>query len=155
MITENVPVLGVIYSPILNLLYWSNGENSFKQESVTDWSDFTPEKASLLPIESKLEKYSVVASRSHMSYSTKTHLKGLEKKYGGIDIVQMGSSLKICLVAEGRANEYPRFGPTMEWDTAAGHAICLTAQKDIKDLHSGQSLTYNRENLKNGEFIVQ
>ena len=67
----------------------------------------------------------------------------------------MGSSLKICLVAEGAANVYPRFAPTMEWDTAAGQGIAIAAGKDIIDYNTGKTMLYNREELLNNWFIVR
>ena len=67
----------------------------------------------------------------------------------------MGSSLKICLVAEGKADIYPRFAPTMEWDTAAGHAIINSAGKNIIDYNTNKEMTYNRKNLRNNWFIVK
>ena len=72
-----------------------------------------------------------------------------------IEILSIGSSLKFCLVAEGSADIYPRFSPTMEWDTAAGHAIANYAGKKVIDLVSKKEITYNRKNLKNNWFIVE
>ena len=95
-----------------------------------------------------------VGSRSHQSQETKTYFDGLIKKHGNIDIVSMGSSLKICLVAEGAADVYPRFAPTMEWDTAAGHAIANYSGKKLIDYKTNQDMKYNREQLLNNWFIV-
>ena len=67
----------------------------------------------------------------------------------------MGSSIKICLVAEGSADVYPRFAPTMEWDTAAGHAIAKYAGKKLIDLKTNKEMVYNRERLTNNWFIVE
>ena len=67
----------------------------------------------------------------------------------------MGSSLKICLVAEGTADVYPRFAPTMEWDTAAGHAIAKFADRIFKDVTTQKEMVYNREQLRNNWFIVE
>ena len=69
--------------------------------------------------------------------------------------MSLGSSIKICLVAEGVADVYPRFAPTMEWDTAAGHAIAKYANKKLIDLETEQEMVYNRSNLKNNWFIVK
>ena len=96
----------------------------------------------------------VVASRSHMNPETAQYIENLQVKYPELNTISRGSSLKICIVAAGDAHVYPRFGPTMEWDTAAGHAIAVGAGCRMYDPVSGASLTYNKENLKNPWFIV-
>jgi 3'(2'), 5'-bisphosphate nucleotidase len=98
----------------------------------------------------------VVASRSHLTPETETYIEALKQKHGDVELISSGSSIKICLVAEGKADVYPRFAPTMEWDTAAGHAIARAAgmevyQADKKDV----PLQYNKENLLNPWFIVE
>ena len=90
-----------------------------------------------------------------MSKETEKYFDNLKKEKGSIEIVSMGSSLKICLVAEGVADVYPRFAPTMEWDTAAGHAIAHYAGKKLVDLETKKDMTYNRPILKNNWFIVK
>jgi 3'(2'), 5'-bisphosphate nucleotidase len=67
----------------------------------------------------------------------------------------MGSALKICLVAEGAADVYPRYAPTMEWDTAAGQAIVMEAGKDLRDVTTGERMRYNKHELVNQWFIVE
>ena len=79
----------------------------------------------------------------------------LKKEQGNVEVISMGSSLKICLVAEGTADVYPRFAPTMEWDTAAGHAIAKFAGKSLIDLETNQEMLYNRQQLRNNWFIVK
>jgi len=86
---------------------------------------------------------------------TEDFVEELKKEHGEIEVVSMGSSLKICLVAEGVANVYPRFAPTMEWDTAAGQGIAVAAGKDIIDYKTGKTMLYNREELLNNWFIVR
>jgi 3'(2'), 5'-bisphosphate nucleotidase len=97
----------------------------------------------------------VVGSRSHMNQETIEYVENLKIKYNHIEIVSKGSSLKFCLVAEGKADIYPRFGPTMEWDTAAGQAICEAVGLKVKSLETQNSLIYNKENLLNSYFIVE
>src|SRR3546814_8846727 len=99
--------------------------------------------------------YSVVASRSHLSPETATIIEEKRKEYGEVETVSMGSSLKLCLVAEGSADLYPRLAPTMEWDTAAGHAIARYAGCRVYEPESGMELQYNKENLLNPWFIVE
>jgi 3'(2'), 5'-bisphosphate nucleotidase len=97
----------------------------------------------------------VVASRSHFSPETQAFVDELKSEKGEVDFTSMGSSLKICLVAEGKADIYPRFGPTMEWDTGAGHAIAKAAGRQFIDHVTGQEMRYNKENLLNNWFIVR
>ena len=91
-----------------------------------------------------------------MSEETQAYISELEKQHNHIQLVSAGSSIKICWVAEGIADVYPRFAPTMEWDTAAGHAIILAAGKQIvKALTPNEALEYNKEDLLNPWFIVK
>lgn len=112
-------------------------------------------KSEKLPILGKSTQYTVVASRSHNSPETENYLKGLTNKYGEIETISSGSSLKFCLVAEGKADEYPRLGPTMEWDTAAGHVIAEVAGKKVTEVNGEKELKYNKENLLNPFFLVR
>jgi 3'(2'), 5'-bisphosphate nucleotidase len=96
----------------------------------------------------------VVGSRSHMSKETLDYISQLKTKGKDVDIVSKGSSLKFCLVAEGKADIYPRFAPTMEWDTAAGQAICNAVGIKVISKETNKSLLYNKENLLNPWFIV-
>lgn len=96
-----------------------------------------------------------VASRSHLSPETEAFINDLRREHPDLELVSSGSSLKICLVAEGRADVYPRHAPTMEWDTAAGHAIALAAGCEMVDANTGEPLTYNKPDLHNPWFIVR
>jgi 3'(2'), 5'-bisphosphate nucleotidase len=147
LIENGVPILGVIYVPVSGVLYFGDRDNgAFKSVSGVDIS---------IPTASSDRKYTAVGSRSHASAETETYFNELKEKYGDIDVVSMGSSLKICLVAEGVADVYPRFAPTMEWDTAAGHAIARAAGKMVLDYTTQQEMVYNREELLNNWFIVE
>jgi 3'(2'), 5'-bisphosphate nucleotidase len=159
------PILGVIYSPVFKFIYFASKEiGSFKVEQhdvlkLLNDNNFSYEEimkhAVRLPIEQKKSKYTVVASRSHLNSETHAHIEKLKKEKGEIELINSGSSIKICLVAEGRADEYPRFGPTMEWDTCAGQAIVEMAGKNIIDLKTNQPIVYNREELLNNPFMVR
>ncbi len=168
LIQKNKPILGVVYAPILNTFYFG-AENigSYKLvsnnlENLNSFEEIL--KYSIkLPIEKENKKITVVASRSHMSEETKDFIEKLKERYGEIELKSIGSSLKICLVAEGEANFYPRLAPTMEWDTAAAHAIVNSAMgrivefKDvinIKDIEKLPDLKYNKKNLLNPWFVV-
>ena len=99
--------------------------------------------------------FTVAASRSHLSPDTDYYIKLLRKEHGLIEVVNRGSSLKMCMVAEGSADVYPRFAPTMEWDTAAGDAICRAAGRKVVDAKTGEPLTYNKPDLHNPWFIAK
>jgi 3'(2'), 5'-bisphosphate nucleotidase len=82
-------------------------------------------------------------------------MKEMEVEHGKVEILSRGSSLKLCMVAEGRADVYPRFAPTMEWDTAAGHAICAAAGFKVMKYPEMTPLKYNKEDLLNPWFLVR
>ena len=99
--------------------------------------------------------FTIVASRSHMSPETEQLINSYKEKNGEIALISIGSSLKLCLVAEGAAHVYPRLAPTMEWDTAAGHAVAIFAGKKVNNFNTGLPMQYNKENLLNPWFIVE
>lgn len=147
LIKNGVPILGVIYVPVKDWLYYGHeGIGSFKVENG---------ELEKLPLQIEKEKYIAVGSRSHKSQETEAYFNELTELHGEIDVVSMGSSLKICLVAEGAADEYPRFAPTMEWDTAAGHAIAKYAGKEFIDYKTKEEMVYNRKELLNNWFLVK
>jgi 3'(2'), 5'-bisphosphate nucleotidase len=147
LIHKGIPVLGVILVPVTGVLYYgAKGIGSFKVEQ---------QQTIKLPIPKTNERFVAVGSRSHMSEETETFFQELKKEHGEFDVVSMGSSLKICLVAEGVADVYPRFAPTMEWDTAAGHAIAKFAGKTFIDYTTKEEMCYNREKLLNNWFLVK
>ena len=165
LVKENVPVLGVVYAPVLNTIYFgAKGFGSYKcSASVSEFIALTSEddfmdvllsKSSKLPLEKTKETFTVVASRSHLSPETEVFINKLEAKYGTVNFISKGSSLKICLVTEGSADIYPRLAPTMEWDTAAGQAVALYAGKSVKLFKNNEAMKYNKENLLNEWFVV-
>lgn len=158
LIEDQKPILGVIYVPALETLYYGDLENgSFKAEKVSSDADLAKifEISTKLPLETNREKFTVVASKSHLSEETVEYINTLEEKHGTVERISKGSSLKLCMVAEGAADQYPRFAPTMEWDTAAGQAICTFAGKTVYDHETGKEMLYNRENLLNNWFLVK
>ena len=100
-------------------------------------------------------KIKVVASRSHSSPEVAAFVDEIEKKGKEVDFLSAGSSLKLCLVAEASADIYPRFGPTMEWDTCAAHAVVSAAGKEVLDMVTREPLSYNKPDLLNPFFIVE
>jgi len=97
----------------------------------------------------------VVASRSHMSADVEKFVEDLKAAGKDVEFLSAGSSLKLCLVAEGEADVYPRLGPTMEWDTGAAHAVALGAGRKVLNAETLEPLAYNKENLLNPFFIVE
>ena len=108
-----------------------------------------------LPMPRSRDTYTIVASRSHQSAETDAFIRQAEQQHGKVELTSMGSALKICLVAEGAADVYPRYAPTMEWDTAAGHAICVEAGRELFDVITNAPMRYNKNELVNNWFIVQ
>ena len=158
LIENNRPILGVIYVPVSATLYIGTEQlGAWKVEDASDSMSFDLIKRDgiELPAANSTNPYRIVGSRSHMSNETQQYINNLKTEHPEIEIVSKGSSLKICMVAEGVANEYPRFGPTMEWDTAAGHAIANAAGKKLWHTNFSQELEYNKENLLNPYFIVR
>ena len=157
LIKSQKTILGVVYAPAINQLYFSSEENgSFKANNVSHLTlDEIYRSAKSLPIKWKKNKYTVVASRSHMSSETETYISNLRKEHGEVELLSKGSSLKIVMVAEGIADCYPRFAPTMEWDTAAGQAICEHAGFNVIDWDTKETMKYNRKELLNNWFLVK
>lgn len=144
LVENGIPVLGVVYSPALETLYYGvQGEGAFK---AVKGQAAEP----IQPVTAVDGAWKIVGSRSHGSEQMQSFLA----KVGEHEMVPMGSSLKICLVAEGVADLYPRLGPTSEWDTAAAHAVVLAAGGLVTDCE-GLALKYNqKESLLNPFFLV-
>lgn len=158
LIKNNKPILGVIYVPANKTLYYGN-TNTHKAYKIIlkDHNDtniiISNNNDEIAPI--KTTPLKVIGSRTHNSIETTNFILDLKKKGQKVEVISIGSSLKFCLVAEGKATIYPRFAPTMEWDTAAGHAICNSVGIKVKQVsEKGEELKYNKENLLNPYFIV-
>lgn len=96
----------------------------------------------------------VVASRSHLNAETEAFIAEIEKRFGSVECTSSGSSLKLCRVADGSADVYPRFAPTMEWDTAAADAVCRAVGCYVVDARTRQPLRYNKEDMHNPWFLT-
>lgn len=158
LVKNGVPELGVIYVPASKTLYYADvpEAKAFKAKLSSHQVDLEyvlKQSQSLKPKEDS-EIIKVVGSRSHMSQETLDFVEAIKNKGQDVEIVSKGSSLKFCLVAEGNADIYPRFAPTMEWDTAAGQAICNAVGVKVISEETKQALLYNKENLLNPWFIV-
>ncbi len=159
LITDGKPELGVIYVPATKVLYFADVNLKKAYKTVLDVHETTIKEvlAKSKPLSPKSENSNivqVVASRSHISQETLDYIKMLKAKGKDVEIVSKGSSLKFCLVAEGKADVYPRYAPTMEWDTAAGQAICNAVGINVISKQTNKSLLYNKENLLNPWFLV-
>jgi len=161
LIHKHKPVLGITYIPVKDVFYFAainlgtyklkNRENLTDNLSIEELID----KSQRLPLtNNNKSSLTVIGSRSHISGEFSEFVKRLEARHGNVEFISSGSSLKLCLVAEGKADIYPRFGPTMEWDTAAGQAIVEQAKGSVMDIQTREPLRYNKENLLNPFFIV-
>lgn len=148
--------LGFVYAPVLGDFYLGiNQQMAFKFKlKAGDEIKELPANTQVIKVQKPENQVVVVASRSHFNEETEAFVNELKKNYKQIDFISKGSSLKLVEVAEGSAHIYPRFGPTMEWDTAAAHAIVIAAGGKV-ETPEGKPLLYNKENLLNPYFIVQ
>ncbi len=138
LIEENRPVLGVVLAPALELMYWAEkGQGAYKNgESITN--------------DSKRIQLVGSDSRFHSTEMTKDFFK----KHNIETVKRYGSALKLCKLAEGEIDVYPRLNGTMEWDTAAAHIIANEAHCKLVDYVTGQELAYNKENMLNNYFVA-
>ncbi len=146
-----IPVAGVIYAPVLDVLYYGSEETGvykIEKDAETKLS-FIVKRKTLEYLQQK-EQITVVASKSHLNEETKTFID----QFGNPQLSSMGSSLKLMLLAEGVADIYPRLAPTMEWDTAAGDAILRSLNLGIYQTDLKTELLYNKQNLLNPSFIA-
>ncbi len=168
LICRKRPVLGVIYAPVKKCLYFASEEIGAYKLQYNDADERIEDKvldvilrrSTKLPCKDLQLNLSdsqliIVGSRSHPSKEFDNFVESMKEKYSEVEVVSSGSSLKLCLVAEGRADIYPRLGPTMEWDTAAGHAIVEHAKGSVVSYETGEPMVYNKKNLLNPWFIAR
>jgi len=180
MIRQNKPVAGVIYVPDRDTLYFAStvigaykaeahpitgllGEQEERPDRSAGLSDSGPVQrlkdivrlSTILPIDQSTKRpYTIAGSRSHATPELEAVVEEKRREHGEVDFISAGSSLKLCLVAEGRADIYPRTGPTMEWDTAAGQAVVECSGGKVYEYGTDEPLSYNKENLLNPWFVV-
>jgi len=190
LIYKDTPVLGVVYVPVKQTLYYAaEGVGAYKLVD-SEWSmvdgdvvdsdwwivdgndsvDDVINRSTMLPIKKTINQplstsnhipstnhqqpITIIASRSHMNEETTQFVDDMKKRYEHVELVSAGSSLKLCMVAEGTADIYPRLGPTMEWDTAAAHAVVQYAGAKIYTYPEQYRLVYNKQDLLNPYFVV-
>ena len=149
--------IGVIFVPVTGELYFSSKElGAFKVKvNPEDYDvDALISDGNKLPLQRDYKTFTIVASRSHMTPETESYVQEMRSKHGAVNLISKGSSLKLCMVAEGLADCYPRFAPTMEWDTAAGQAICEHAGFQVMEWETKKTMLYNRKDLLNNWFLV-
>jgi 3'(2'), 5'-bisphosphate nucleotidase len=146
LIRQGRPVFGVVYVPAKDVLYHSaSGMGAYRNASGVEQR---------LPLAPEERPFALIGSRSHGSPEFQAYAELVRGRFGDVSIVNAGSSLKFCLVAEGTADVYPRLGPTMEWDTAAGQAVVEAAGGSVIDLGTGDALVYNKSSLLNPQFVA-
>lgn len=163
LIHNGFPIMGVIYAPEPQTLYLSMppmgahrvlGLAASKSANM-DFDDIAPLMQRLPQPHASREGLVVVQSRSHTSAQTQEYIEQLRQQRGAVELLPVGSSLKMCMLAEGRADIYPRLSPSFEWDTAAGQAIVEGAGfKVVEHGPGGGRLRYNKEDLQNPWFVI-
>ncbi len=173
----HTPVAGVVYVPVNDIAYIGvRGKGAWKIEGAAEKAAKMGENAvaaaaggqgpedlagienagqSLPAQDPQARRFTAVMSRSHNSPETEAYVAELEQRFGPAERVSSGSSIKLCLVAEGTADVYPRFAPTMEWDTAAGDAVCRASGCRVTEKDGTTPLRYNKAELLNPWFLVQ
>lgn len=173
LVEYGLPKIGVVYVPVKDRLYFAAGNlGAFRIDNPlgADGSnriggnDHDPDKAlrrllknaTRLPAGKRPKKpFIIVGSRSHANPDLIKLVEEKRREHGDVELISAGSSLKICMVAEGLADMYPRLGPTCEWDTAAGQAVAEMAGAKLLDYKTGEPLKYNRPDLLNPWFVVR
>jgi 3'(2'), 5'-bisphosphate nucleotidase len=174
IIRNRRPAAGVIYVPDKNTLYFAlSNLGSFKVDSIDDIASVVRQStnsagettaksiedlidaSTALPLSDSTNRpFTIIGSRSHATPELEAFVEEKRQEHGEVEFISAGSSLKLCLVAEGKADIYPRTGPTMEWDTAAGQSIVENAGCKVLRYDTGEPLIYNKENLLNPWFVV-
>jgi len=161
LIHNSQPIFGVVYAPVPGIMYWGSAAGSYRlaiqgneKFGFHGYSQVL-EKAEPLPLRRLHDGFLVLGSRSHMNAETESFIEHLKKKYPDLSFISRGSSLKFCTLAEGAADIYPRFSPTMEWDTAAGHAVAHFAGCTVVQANNGLPVTYNKPSLLNPNFVAE
>ncbi len=160
LVEEDKTSFGVVFAPVQEELYVGiQGRGAFlctNPKNFLQPLDYLLQFADKLPLDQpESSEFRVVASRSHYNEETSEFVGNLESGDREVKLVSRGSSLKLCMIASGTADIYPRLGPTMEWDTAAAHAVVKAMGKNVFRVDNGEELSYNKEDLLNPYFVVK
>ena len=147
LIKNNKPHLGVVYCPTQNILYYNDHEKNVFKKTAESLDNINKRDS----VNENDESLRIVVSRSHLSDETAEYVNKLKDP----ELISCGSSLKFLYIADNKADIYPRYGPTMEWDTAAAHSILNALDIQVINLETGRELSYNKENLLNPYFIIK
>lgn len=160
LINGKSPILGVIYVPVLKLLYFGTSESGSGMIKVSSKDSLSVDEinelitnATMLPQQHD-RPVVIMGSRSHQTPENSRFINSVSAHFDKVSVINAGSSLKFCRLAEGAADLYPRLGPTMEWDTAAGHAICKYAGINVLVYETREEMEYNKLSLLNPWFIA-
>ncbi len=160
LIDHTIPIMGIVYVPVWGILYFGAKEHgsfmiNIMKHEIDKFQDIQVliKQADRLPIVYD-RNITIMGSRSHQTEENNRIINSFASNFKDVAIVNVGSSLKFCRMAEGAADFYPRLSPTMEWDTAAGHAICKYAGVDVLVYLSDKELSYNKVNLLNPSFLA-
>jgi 3'(2'), 5'-bisphosphate nucleotidase len=161
LVQDQEPILGVIYIPVQKTLYLGSAGYGAQRcpdisfDAGQDMEKIERQAVQLPEYKEKSGPFTIVGSRSHPTPELQDYVQKKKHELGTVHFVSAGSSLKFCLVAEGQADIYPRLGPTMEWDTAAGQAIAMAAGRTVRIWDTNDPLIYNKEDLHNPWFVVE
>ncbi|PTX60447.1 3'(2'),5'-bisphosphate nucleotidase [Kordia periserrulae] len=159
LVEDGKALLGVIYIPAVKTLYYAitAEKKAFKLQldEHTLTRDMLPNATQIFAAEESDDEITLTSSHSYTNQKVLDLIDSLETEGKEVNLIMAGSSLKFCLMAEGQASYYPRYAPTMEWDTAAGHAICNAVGLEVYNLETQKPLKYNKENLLNPWFLVR
>ncbi|AXG68960.1 3'(2'),5'-bisphosphate nucleotidase CysQ [Kordia sp. SMS9] len=158
LVENGVSLLGVIYIPAVKSVYFAipAEKKAFKLEleEHTITRDMLTNAEQIFAADES-DEITLTSSHSYTNQKVVDLIDTLETEGKEVNLIMAGSSLKFCLMAEGQASYYPRYAPTMEWDTAAGHAICNAVGLEVYSLETNKPLKYNKENLLNPWFLVR
>ncbi|MFY9941207.1 MAG: 3'(2'),5'-bisphosphate nucleotidase CysQ [Desulfobacterales bacterium] len=166
LVENGAPVMGVIYVPVAGTLYFAQRDLGAFKVTGFDCNDARRVEAPVvlarllqdarrLPLAKRPGAvFTIAGSRSHGTGELARFVEDQRRGRGPVEFISAGSSLKFCLVAEGKADIYPRFGPTSEWDTAAGQAIVTASGGSVIDQETGRPLAYNKQDLLNPWFLA-
>lgn len=148
LIRKTQPILGIVHAPALGVTYYAEeNKGAFKIDENNNLRK-------LSPLLNNANTIRVAVSRSHACEKTQAYLNSLISQGKNVEVIPMGSALKFGIIAEGKADIYPRLAPTMEWDIAAGHVIVNEIGKKVTLINSNEQLQYNKKELINPSFIV-
>jgi 3'(2'), 5'-bisphosphate nucleotidase len=155
LVKDGIAIFGILYLPVKDILYYAAKDyGAYKKDNSGRYTSLLHNK--------KCEEYEQIAdspkriiiSRSHYTEETQLFVEGIKKQFSKVQLISVGSAMKITYLAEGKADIYPRLAPTMEWDIAAGQIVLEESGGEILDFYEKTPLIYNKENLRNPWFVA-